>query len=79
MSSITEQVASGAVLIVMMAVFVAVGISFVVFCDRLKDWLSGIPSSSESAPESCQRVALPHDREGPCDLEDRFFARAFQG
>ena len=43
MSGIIEQVASGAVLVVMMAAFVAAGIGFVVFCDRLKDWLSGIP------------------------------------
>jgi hypothetical protein len=43
MSGITEQVASGAVPVVMMAAFVAAGIGFVVFCDRLKDWLSGIP------------------------------------
>ena len=39
MSGITEQIASGTVLVVMMVAFVAAGIGFVVFCSRLKDWL----------------------------------------
>jgi hypothetical protein len=43
MSNIVEQVAAGALLVVFMAGLVAIGIGFVVFCEWLKDRLSGIP------------------------------------